>query len=115
MSVVIVDKYGKIAGVYLDEFVSELEGLKATRGMFSKHFDYNFGDNYLWYAQVEKLANQIKFNQGINQLSLYNENIMQGKQQGEYKSLKDNDAKIYFEEIVVIFQSIVFYLQLTIV
>jgi hypothetical protein len=71
MSIVVVDAFGRITGVYLDELVASTA---RTNVVASKQIlkDAAGGTNQTepWFVQANRLANQMVLNQGINGFSL---------------------------------------------
>lgn len=71
VSIVVVDAFGRVAGVYLDELVASTArtNVVASKQILKEAVGGN-NQSLAWYEQANRLANQIVLNQGINGFSL---------------------------------------------
>ncbi len=80
-SITVVDDFGTIAGVYLDETYNNkiIDGTFSTKGIMKNAYGVSTESEYEWYEQANRLADQIIDNQGIDGLTVYSLNLLENK------------------------------------
>ncbi len=98
-SITVVDDFGVIAGIYLDETFDNkiLEGSFSTKGIMKDIYGVSALGGFEWDEQVERLSMQIIDNQGIDGLNIYNLNVLGDKNSNSIKT--SGDEELYTDSI----------------
>lgn len=72
-SITVVDDYGTIAGVYMDETFNNkiIDGTFSTKGIMLNNYGVSSDGGLEWYEQMKKLSDQIIDNQGVDGLNVF--------------------------------------------
>lgn len=76
-SVTVVDECGAIAGVYLDETFNNkiIDGTFSTKGIMQNSYGLSNESEYEWFEQMERLSEQIIYNQGIDGIHTFQRDV----------------------------------------
>ncbi len=100
VAITVVDDFGSIAGVYLDETANNkiFDGTYSTKGIMGDNFGLKSEENeYEWYEQASRISDQIVNNQGVDGIQVYSDYVVSKSFLDEIETSGD---AVYFTDAI---------------